>query len=327
MGRVKKEERKERSKNWTTKDECLLVELYEKYHDVIIGKFSGPGQGQGNSAKKKEDAWKSLADEYNVSPVDHKRDLEEIITKIGNLKNLVRKYATELKKWKTGGGPKPKDPPSSILKMYDIVFGSTGDSLVGIGSGVESGGGTASSIGRDEKETNAAAATIDDPLDQDEEQYSQEFGVGQEQPLIDTQEKESVKIGGKSEAPAVGQGVSVKPNYSTVPPKKRARWEISSTSMKSSSTSDQSSSLQDLQKELLRAQIKLVNKNESLISEQRNLVKEQLQYYREKRIALRKQYPGYNTSPNLGMSPPYPQIDQQREKEPLSHSIFNAFNV
>jgi len=36
-----KEEKRKRSKNWNAKDSCIVVELYEKYRVIIIGKFEG----------------------------------------------------------------------------------------------------------------------------------------------------------------------------------------------------------------------------------------------------------------------------------------------
>lgn len=143
--------RKKRSRNWTTKDANLLVEVYESFHPTIIGKLT-----KRLTAKMKEEAWTDLTKDFN-SLVDAKRDIDEIKYKISNTKNDTRKYATALCRRKTGGGPKPPDPDAPIAKMYEIIYGSSGDSLAGIGSGMESGAGTAA----------AAAPSNDEEMDED----------------------------------------------------------------------------------------------------------------------------------------------------------------
>ena len=67
MPTPKKSPKKKRSPNWSINDACLIVQIYEKYHDICIGKFSGSTV----TSEKKEAAWKKLADEINQSAVDH----------------------------------------------------------------------------------------------------------------------------------------------------------------------------------------------------------------------------------------------------------------
>lgn len=136
------QDKKARSKNWSAKDSCVLVDVYEKYHDIITGRF----KGRLVTAEKKDAAWKSLTAEFNQLAVDYSRKEEEIQKKIENLRDAVRRFVTASKQFQTGGGPKPNEPEKYIEKMYSIIYGETGDALVGIGSGVESGAGIAESI-------------------------------------------------------------------------------------------------------------------------------------------------------------------------------------
>jgi hypothetical protein len=83
----------------------LIVEFYEKYHDIIIGKFSGAKV----TTARKDEAWKKLETEFGQVSVEHRRDVDQIKSKISNVKKEARKHATALKYHKTGGGPKPED--------------------------------------------------------------------------------------------------------------------------------------------------------------------------------------------------------------------------
>lgn len=113
--------KKSRKPNWSKKDMCTLVELYEPYHATIIGAFNPK-----ITAVSKSNTWKLLCDAFNRSAVDTKRDESEIQTKISNMKDDARKHGTRVRQHKTGGGPPPDDAPNYIQKMYDIVHGSTG---------------------------------------------------------------------------------------------------------------------------------------------------------------------------------------------------------
>lgn len=120
--------------NFSIKDSCSLVTLYRKYHTTIIGKFSAK-----NSREAKKIAWENLHTDFLKDGPDFtERSVDNIRDKIENIKSLARKYSNALKYHETGGGPPPDVPSGFVLQMYDIVHGSSGDSLRGIGSGMES---------------------------------------------------------------------------------------------------------------------------------------------------------------------------------------------
>ena len=75
---------------------------------------------------------------YNASNVDVKRDLKSIQDRIKNCKDQARKFGSKVRLNKTGGGPAPSEEPVFIMKMFDIISGRSGDSVRGIGSGIES---------------------------------------------------------------------------------------------------------------------------------------------------------------------------------------------
>ncbi|XP_065640649.1 uncharacterized protein LOC136073188 [Hydra vulgaris] len=129
--------KKPRNANWSKKDACILVELYEPYHAVIVGAFSST-----TNVTSKSESWQKLHLKFNNAGVDDKRSETEIQNKISNIKDDTRKYGALIRKHKTGGGPPVNEAPLFVQKMFDIMFGSTGDSLIGIQSGVESGTGT-----------------------------------------------------------------------------------------------------------------------------------------------------------------------------------------
>ena len=63
----------------------------------------------------------------------------------------ARKYGARLRQHLagTGGGPPLADPEVAIASMFEIVHGSTGEGVVGIQSGVESGAEMSMHIGKD----------------------------------------------------------------------------------------------------------------------------------------------------------------------------------
>ena len=76
--------------------------------------------------------------QYNASNVDVKRDLKSIQDRIKNCKDQAGKFGSKVRLNKTGGGPAPSEEPVFIMKMFDIISGRSGDSVRGIGSGIES---------------------------------------------------------------------------------------------------------------------------------------------------------------------------------------------
>ncbi len=162
-GDEQSEEKKKRSFNWSDKDSCVLVEYYAEIHQTICGSFHGIGAGAITGARQmKAKAWTELLKRFTVQNPDKHRTLDEIKNRITNIKDKVRLYAKAVKFNLTGGGPKPEVPPAYVEKMYHIVYGSSGDSVDGIKSRVESGAHSAESIMEDE--TAAAAKRIDDIL-------------------------------------------------------------------------------------------------------------------------------------------------------------------
>ena len=106
-------------------------------------------------------------DDYNSSPCDCKRERLELENKLSNLKDKAREFASALRKSTTGGGPKPEDPDETVIKMFDVIHGSSGDCLVGIGSRVESAAGISASISIEEYPEGREDMAIDrfDPSD------------------------------------------------------------------------------------------------------------------------------------------------------------------
>ena len=140
--KVKTTERKQRAPNFTPKENCILVEMYEQFHKIIIGAFSST-----NTAEKKEEAWKKLTENFNSAAVDHVCEVGNIKDRISNIKKLAREYGLSIRQYKTGGGPPPNPPAVYVLKMYEIAESTGGkDAQIGIGSGIESEAGTASKI-------------------------------------------------------------------------------------------------------------------------------------------------------------------------------------
>ncbi len=136
--------KRNRGKNWSYRDCCILIENYSEFHSIIIGSFKGIGAGAAKDAKRmKATAWDDLLNKFLADKPDDPRELIEIQNQVSNLRQKVRDYA-KAKKWNlTGGGPPPEEPPSFILKLFEIVHGSSGDSLCGINSGMDSGSGLA----------------------------------------------------------------------------------------------------------------------------------------------------------------------------------------
>ena len=58
--------------------------------------------------------------------------------KVGNIKDETRKYGTSIRYHETGGGPPPANPAIHVAKMFEIIHGTKGDILTGIGSSMES---------------------------------------------------------------------------------------------------------------------------------------------------------------------------------------------
>jgi len=113
--------------NFSLKDSCSLVTHYRKYHQSIIGRFSGC-----RSREIKKNAWISLHKDFTEDAADiADRTVENLKDRIENIKSLARKYATALKYHETGGGPPPATPSGFVTEMYEIVHGEAGDSLRG----------------------------------------------------------------------------------------------------------------------------------------------------------------------------------------------------
>ncbi len=76
---------KEPWKAMTDRDSCILVEIYEKFHDYLSSKFSGPSAKQ---AKKK--AWERFVEEYNNANPDFIRDQKQIDNRIESYESTVK---------------------------------------------------------------------------------------------------------------------------------------------------------------------------------------------------------------------------------------------
>lgn len=292
-------EKKKRSPNWSTKDSCLLVEIYERYHEIIVGQF----QGRVLTKKKKDEAWKKMEDEFNGSPIDFKRSLEEIKSRIENMKKLARELATAMRKYETGGGPKPKDPESFIQKMYDIIFGTSGDSLVGIGSGMESGAGTArksvDSEDDDEDESSFAARNLADG-NSNETDDSQLPNDEDYQPQFDSQTESIVQSQPRIVSQKQGEPpqLSVAPKYQPrLPLKKRKEFMIPTSNKKAPPLAAEAALVQHA---LMEEQLRMVQDQRKLIAEQIKLTVEKRKYIQMKSALYQHQIDGATVVTSTG---------------------------
>ncbi len=85
--------RKPRAKVWTSRDSCLIVDIYESKHKTITGSFDKISGQEGRKAKK--DAWSSLLHRFTASAPDDPRTMEELLTRIKNIKQSVRDLIRE----------------------------------------------------------------------------------------------------------------------------------------------------------------------------------------------------------------------------------------
>lgn len=103
---------------WTLRDSTLLVEMYGKYHDVIVGVFvAAPIQ------KSRQATWQALYEEFNSSAPDNPRGVVHIQTKISNIKDEARRYAKAVRLQETDGETISPEPPDYVKKMFEIVQG------------------------------------------------------------------------------------------------------------------------------------------------------------------------------------------------------------
>lgn len=109
---------------WTLRDSTTLVDMYEKYHDVIVGGFSANPVPRSRQA-----SWQALYEEFNSVGPDNLREVVHIQTKISNVKDEARKYAKAVRSHETEDGPSPPEPPFYVKKMFDIVQRQSGDSF------------------------------------------------------------------------------------------------------------------------------------------------------------------------------------------------------
>ncbi|XP_062583946.1 uncharacterized protein LOC134245693, partial [Saccostrea cucullata] len=121
--------------NWTELEKKVLVEEVHKRETVLFGKFKGPGGGKA----AKDSTWAEIAEAVNgVSGAGMQRTGGEASKQYSNLKQRAKGKLSEMKRPKTGGGPKPPSPSVAEQCILDCLEGST--SLEGIAGGIDTAG-------------------------------------------------------------------------------------------------------------------------------------------------------------------------------------------
>ncbi|XP_061192394.1 myb/SANT-like DNA-binding domain-containing protein 4 [Saccostrea echinata] len=118
--------------NWTELEKKILVEEVHAMEGVLFGKFKG---GFGGKAAK-EKAWADVAEAVNGgSGSGNSRTGVEAQKQYSNLKQRAKGKLSEMKRPKTGGGPKPPSPSPAEKSILDNLEGRP--SLEGISGGID----------------------------------------------------------------------------------------------------------------------------------------------------------------------------------------------
>ncbi|XP_056010551.1 uncharacterized protein LOC130051825 [Ostrea edulis] len=118
--------------NWTEIEKKIVVEEVQNREDILFGKFKG-GFG-GKTAK--ENAWAEVAAAVNGgSGSGNSRTSSESQKQYSNLKQRAKGKLSEMKRPKTGGGPKPSSPSPAEKAILDNLGGRP--SLEGICGGID----------------------------------------------------------------------------------------------------------------------------------------------------------------------------------------------
>ncbi|XP_078331548.1 uncharacterized protein LOC111113567 isoform X2 [Crassostrea virginica] len=129
--------------NWTDIEKKILVDEVHHRESILYGRFKG---GSGGKAAK-EKAWAEVAEAVNASSSSgFMRTSTEAQKQYSNLKQRAKGKLSELKRPKTGGGPKPPSPSPVEQCILDNLEGRP--SLEGIVGGIDTAVGKPSSTKR-----------------------------------------------------------------------------------------------------------------------------------------------------------------------------------
>ncbi|XP_078331549.1 uncharacterized protein LOC111113567 isoform X3 [Crassostrea virginica] len=121
--------------NWTDIEKKILVDEVHHRESILYGRFKG---GSGGKAAK-EKAWAEVAEAVNASSSSgFMRTSTEAQKQYSNLKQRAKGKLSELKRPKTGGGPKPPSPSPVEQCILDNLEGRP--SLEGIVGGIDTAG-------------------------------------------------------------------------------------------------------------------------------------------------------------------------------------------
>ncbi|XP_061186983.1 uncharacterized protein LOC133195127 [Saccostrea echinata] len=122
-----------RKPSWSDLEQSVLIEFVSKNEQKLFGKFKGPGRGK----VEREAAWEDVARAVNDRYI-YFRTGKEASKQYANLKARAKDKLSQIKRPKTGGGPKPPSPTPVEQAMLDTLEGRP--SLQGLDSGFDSGG-------------------------------------------------------------------------------------------------------------------------------------------------------------------------------------------
>ncbi|XP_062571703.1 myb/SANT-like DNA-binding domain-containing protein 4 [Saccostrea cucullata] len=124
--------KRERSSHWSLAEISVLTDFVEKNEEVLKAK-----QSNLITNAKKTSKWAEVTELINAVGV-HRRSIEQVKFKWGNLQQGAKKTFTEARKHarKTGGGPPPKPPTAAEEKIIEIM--KDRPNFSGIAGGFES---------------------------------------------------------------------------------------------------------------------------------------------------------------------------------------------
>eukprot|EP00105_Crassostrea_gigas_P003557 XP_011416451.1 PREDICTED: uncharacterized protein LOC105320277 [Crassostrea gigas] len=121
-----------RKPTWTDLEQSVLLEEVTKREKSLFGKFKGCGRGK----KERETAWEDVAKAVSQVGV-YVRTGKEAGKQYANLKCRAKDKISQMKRPKTGGGPKPQSPTPIERAVIDSMDGRP--SLQGLDSGIDTG--------------------------------------------------------------------------------------------------------------------------------------------------------------------------------------------
>ncbi|XP_062598670.1 uncharacterized protein LOC134260103 [Saccostrea cucullata] len=121
-----------RKPTWSELEQNILLEEVTKNEKTLFGKFKGPGRGK----REREEAWENVARAVNEVGICL-RTGKEASKQYANLKTRAKDKLSQMKRPKTGGGPKPPSPTPVEQAMLNTLEGRP--SMQGLDSGFDSG--------------------------------------------------------------------------------------------------------------------------------------------------------------------------------------------